>query len=116
MSGGFDSSVAAVLLQAQGHEFVGVTLQRGPRDVSDEAARHGGCCSLSAVEDARRVAAVLDISYYCWDLEREFRGRGIQPFHPAYLDGRTPHPCIRCNAFVPFAPMPSPVPQRGFHR
>ena len=80
MSGGVDSSVAAALLQAQGHDVVGVTLQQWPRDDSDEAARHGGCCSLSAVEDARRVAAVLDIPYYCWNLEREFGERVIVRF------------------------------------
>src|SRR3989442_1712081 len=116
MSGGVDSSVAAALLQAQGHDVVGVTLQQWPRDDSDEAARHGGCCSLSAVEDARRVAAVLDIPYYCWNLEREFGERVIQPFHRAYLEGRTPNPCMRCNAFVRFDIMLSRVLELGFDR
>src|SRR5438128_51238 len=116
MSGGVDSSVAAALLQAQGHEVVGVTLQQWPRDDSDEAARHGGCCSLSAVEDARRVAAVLDIPYYCWNLEQEFGERVIEPFHRAYLAGRTPNPCVRCNAFVRFDLMLSRVVELGFDR
>ena len=116
MSGGVDSSVAAALLQAQGHEVVGVTLQQWPRDDSDEAARHGGCCSLSAVEDARRVAAVLDIPYYCWNLEQEFGERVIEPFHRAYLAGRTPNPCVRCNAFVRFDLMLSRVIELGFDR
>src|SRR3989442_8231488 len=92
MSGGVDSSVAAALLQAQGHDVVGVTLQQWPRDDSDEAARHGGCCSLSAVEDARRVPAVPDIPYYCWNLEREFGERGIRPFPRASPQGPTPKP------------------------
>ena len=61
MSGGVDSSVAAALLQAQGHDVVGVTLQQWPRGDSEETSRNGGCCSLNAVEDARRVAALLDI-------------------------------------------------------
>jgi len=113
MSGGVDSSVAAALLQAQGHDVVGVTLQQWPRDDSEEAARHGGCCSLSAVEDARRVAALLDIPYYCWNLEKEFGERVIEPFHRAYLDGRTPNPCVRCNAFVRFDLMLSRVLELG---
>jgi tRNA-specific 2-thiouridylase len=116
MSGGVDSSVAAALLQAQGHDVVGVTLQQWPRDGSDEAARHGGCCSLSAVEDARRVAALLGIPYYCWNLEQEFGERVIDPFHAAYLAGRTPNPCVRCNAFVRFDLMLSRVLDLGFDR
>jgi tRNA-specific 2-thiouridylase len=116
MSGGVDSSVAAALLQAQGHDVVGVTLQQWPRDDSDEAARHGGCCSLNAVEDARRVAALLGIPYYCWNLEREFGERVIEPFHRAYLEGRTPNPCVRCNAFVRFDLMLARVLELGFDR
>ncbi|HKW70685.1 MAG TPA: tRNA 2-thiouridine(34) synthase MnmA [Candidatus Dormibacteraeota bacterium] len=116
MSGGVDSSVAAALLQAQGHDVVGITLQQWPRDDSDEVARHGGCCSLSAVEDARRVASLLDVPYYCWNLEREFGERVIEPFHRDYLAGRTPNPCVRCNAFVRFDLMLSRVLELGFDR
>lgn len=116
MSGGVDSSVAAALLQAQGHEVTGITLQQWPREDLEESARHGGCCSLSAVEDARRVAAVLDIPYYCWNLEREFGERVIEPFHRDYLEGRTPNPCIRCNAFVRFDLMLQRVLELGFDR
>ena len=116
MSGGVDSSVAAALLQAQGHDVVGVTLQQWPRDDSEEASRHGGCCSLLAVEDARRVAALLGVPYYCWNLEREFGERVIEPFHAAYLAGRTPNPCVRCNAFVRFDLMLSRVLDLGFDR
>ena len=114
MSGGVDSSVAAALLQAQGHDVVGVTLQQWPRDDSEEAARHGGCCSLNAVEDARRVASLLGIPYYCWNLEKEFGERVIEPFHRDYLEGRTPNPCMRCNAFVRFDLMLSRVIELGF--
>jgi tRNA-specific 2-thiouridylase len=116
MSGGVDSSVTAALLQAQGHDVVGVTLQQWPRDDAEETARHGGCCSLNAVDDARRVAALLDIPYYCWNLEREFGERVIQPFHRDYLEGRTPNPCVRCNAFVRFDLMLSRVLELGFDR
>jgi tRNA-uridine 2-sulfurtransferase len=116
MSGGVDSSVAAALLQAQGHEVVGITLQQWPRGETKESAKHGGCCSLSAVEDARRVANVLGIPYYCWNLEAEFGERVIEPFHRDYLEGRTPNPCVRCNAFVRFDLMLSRVLDLGFEK
>ena len=116
MSGGVDSSVAAALLQAQGHDVVGLTLQQWPRDDSEEGSRHGGCCSLNAVEDARRVASILGIPYYCWNLEKEFGERVIEPFHRDYLEGRTPNPCVRCNAFVRFDLMLSRVLELGFDR
>jgi len=116
MSGGVDSSVAAALLQAQGHDVVGITLQQWPRGDSEETAKHGGCCSLSAVEDARRVANLLGIPYYCWNLEAEFGERVIEPFHRDYLEGRTPNPCVRCNAFVRFDLMLSRVLELGFDK
>jgi tRNA-specific 2-thiouridylase len=116
MSGGVDSSVAAALLQAQGHEVVGVTLQQWPRGDMEESAKHGGCCSLNAVEDARRVASLLGIPYYCWNLEKEFGERVIEPFHRDYLEGRTPNPCVRCNAFVRFDLMLGRVLELGFDR
>jgi tRNA-specific 2-thiouridylase len=116
MSGGVDSSVAAALLQAQGHEVVGITLQQWPREDLDESARHGGCCSLSAIEDARRVASLLEIPYFCWNLEKDFGERVIEPFHRDYLEGRTPNPCVRCNAFVRFDLMLNRVVALGFDR
>ena len=116
MSGGVDSSVAAALLQAQGHDVVGITLQQWPRGDTEETAKHGGCCSLSAVEDARRVANLLGIPYYCWNLEAEFGERVIEPFHRDYLEGRTPNPCVRCNAFVRFDLMLSRVLELGFDK
>jgi tRNA-specific 2-thiouridylase len=116
LSGGVDSSVAAALLVEQGHDVVGVTLQQWPRGDAAELEKHGGCCSLNAVEDARRVAALLDIPYYCWNLEAEFGERVIEPFHRAYLAGETPNPCLRCNAFVRFDLMLERVSALGFER
>ena len=116
MSGGVDSSVAAALLQAQGHDVVGVTLQQWPRGADETGKQNAGCCSLNAVEDARRVASLLDIPYYCWNLEKEFGERVIEPFHRDYLEGRTPNPCVRCNAFVRFDLMLGRVLALGFDK
>lgn len=114
LSGGVDSSVAAALLKEQGHDVVGVTLQQWPRGDAESDERHGGCCSISAVEDARRVANLLEVPYYVWNLEAEFGERVIAPFHQAYLAGRTPNPCLRCNQFVRFDLMLKRVLALGF--
>jgi tRNA-specific 2-thiouridylase len=103
MSGGVDSSVAAALMRAQGHDVFGVTLQLWPKELAArDFDRHHGCCSLDAVEDARRVAHHLGIPYYVLNFEREFRSAVIDSFTEAYLGGRTPNPCIRCNEAIKF--------------
>jgi tRNA-specific 2-thiouridylase len=101
MSGGVDSSVAAALLKEQGCDVIGITLQLWPKGAADRD-RHHGCCSLDAVEDARRVAARLDIPYFVVDVQEEFNRRVIEPFLDDYEHGRTPNPCISCNTEVKF--------------
>ena len=101
MSGGVDSSVAAALLKERGCDVVGITLQLWPKGSAD-LDRHHGCCSLDAVEDARRVASRLDIPYYVLDVQEEFNRRVIEPFVADYAEGRTPNPCISCNREVKF--------------
>jgi tRNA-specific 2-thiouridylase len=100
MSGGVDSSVAAAMMQAEGHDVVGVTLKlwSGPNGEAPTA----GCCTVSDAEDARRVAAQLDIPYYVLDYTEEFRDGVVERFARDYGSGRTPNPCIECNRTVKF--------------
>jgi tRNA-specific 2-thiouridylase len=100
MSGGVDSSVAAARCAARGVRVLGITLAMWPRNRSVERDR--GCCSVDAVEDARRVAARLDIPHYPWNLEDDFAELVVRDFEDEYAAGRTPNPCVRCNQRVKF--------------
>lgn len=98
MSGGVDSSVCAYLLKEQGYEVIGATMKiwdSAPRVCDDSS-----CCGVSAVDDARRVAAKLDIPYYVLNFEDEFKAKVKDYFVEEYLHGRTPNPCIACNRYV----------------
>lgn len=100
MSGGVDSSVAAALLVQRGYQVVGVTMQIWQQSQTDP--RHAGCCSLGAVEDARRVARALGIPYYVLNFREEFRRLVIEDFLNEYEQGRTPNPCLECNRSIKF--------------
>jgi len=100
MSGGVDSSVAAYLLKEQGYDVIGVTMQIWQDEDEFVQEENGGCCGLSAVDDARRVAARLEIPYYVMNFKSEFKHKVMDYFVEEYLQGRTPNPCNACNRYV----------------
>lgn len=102
MSGGVDSSVAAAILSNEGYDVVGVTMQIWPDKSEERQKVEGGCCSLSAVDDARRVANTLGIPYYVLNFKDIFQQKVIDYFTSEYTKGRTPNPCIACNRYVKF--------------
>ena len=108
MSGGVDSSAAAALLQKQGHELVGFTMQLWDQNRNINVDEHGDslpsrCCSLDDVYDARRVAESLEFPFYVLNLQREFEDSVVEPFIQSYLAGETPIPCVACNSRLKFA-------------
>jgi tRNA-specific 2-thiouridylase len=107
MSGGVDSSVAAALLKEQGHEVIGMMLRlwSEPGIIEDEGLEkvvQNKCCSLEAVDDARRVARKLDIPLYLVNVEQEFKESVVDLFYQEYVAGRTPNPCLTCNRHIRF--------------
>jgi tRNA-specific 2-thiouridylase len=107
MSGGVDSSVAAALLKEQGHEVIGMMLRlwSEPGVIEDDGVERvvqNKCCSLESVDDARRVARLLDIPFYLVNVEQEFKERVVDLFYQEYVAGRTPNPCLTCNRHIRF--------------
>jgi tRNA-specific 2-thiouridylase len=104
MSGGVDSSVAAAMMVEAGHEVIGLSMQLyDQRATVDGAPAFGSCCSLDDLHDARRVAAQIGIPHYIVNFEREFRDTVIDNFVAEYAAGRTPIPCVHCNADLKFS-------------
>jgi len=108
MSGGVDSSVAAARLQASGHDVTGVTLKLWGGD-SDT-----GCCSVSDVEDARRVAAQLGVPHYTFNFADDFTAAVVDPYVEAHAAGRTPNPCVECNRSIKFGRLLERAEATGF--
>src|SRR5215831_2241666 len=107
MSGGVDSSVAAALLKEQGHEVIGIMLRlwSEPALLEDDGLERvvqNKCCSLEAVNDARRVAYQLDMPFYLINVEQEFKENVVDYFYQEYVAGRTPNPCLTCNRHIRF--------------
>lgn len=100
MSGGVDSSVAAYLLKQQGYDVIGVTMQIWQEESWQDISDNGGCCGLSAVDDARRVANSIGIPHYVMNFRRDFEESVIKYFVNEYKQGKTPNPCIACNRYV----------------
>lgn len=108
MSGGVDSSAAAAILKAEGHELIGFTMQLWNQRRGISVDEHGEplpsrCCSLDDVYDARRVAEELGFPFYVLNLEKDFERDVVEPFVASYLNGETPIPCVACNSRLKFA-------------
>lgn len=101
MSGGVDSSVAAALLQLQGYEVIGMSIQTFDAG-KDEKERFDSCCSIDDMSDARRVCDILGIPHYVVNAVDAFESRVIDNFVAEYLQGRTPNPCVLCNNHIKF--------------
>lgn len=100
MSGGVDSAVVAAMLKTKGYDVLAVTMQIWQESQVDP--RHSGCCSLGAVEDARRCANILGIPHYVVNFKDAFKKTVIDEFIDEYARGRTPNPCVTCNKKVKF--------------
>jgi tRNA-specific 2-thiouridylase len=111
MSGGVDSSVVPFLLKKRGFDVLGITMQIWQESQTDP--RHAGCCSLGAVEDARRVARIADIPHYVINFKDQFRQAVIDEFIEEYEAGRTPNPCVTCNRKVKFDALLSQARELG---
>lgn len=114
MSGGVDSSVAAALLAQQGHDVTGVHLRLADVHGADDGGRVHGCCGVTDADDARRVAQVLDIPFYVWNMKDEFGAGIVEDFVAEYERGRTPNPCVRCNERVKFGALLERALRTGF--
>ncbi len=102
MSGGVDSSVAALLLHRQGYDVVGVTMRLWGLERDDVPAANKRCCSVEDVDDARRVCHAIGVPHYFVNFEKEFQSHVIDYFVQEYDRGRTPHPCLACNDKIKF--------------
>jgi tRNA-specific 2-thiouridylase len=102
MSGGVDSSVAALILKEEGYEVIGVTLSLWEEEEASLPDSYRGCCSLKAVNDAKKVSFALEIPHYTLNFKEAFKKSVIDYFVKEYVSGRTPNPCLKCNEIIKF--------------
>ncbi|MFM7016067.1 MAG: tRNA 2-thiouridine(34) synthase MnmA [Bacteroidota bacterium] len=100
MSGGIDSSVAAIMLHQEGYEVVGITMKTWDYATSNSSKKETGCCSLDSINDARSIAVRYGFPHYILDIRGEFGEHVIDNFVDEYLAGRTPNPCVMCNTHI----------------
>jgi len=100
MSGGIDSSLAAVMLHEDGYEVIGMTMKTWDYASSGGTKKETGCCSLDSINDARNIAVSLGFPHYILDIREEFGDAVIDHFTGEYLEGRTPNPCVMCNTHI----------------
>ncbi|MER0439302.1 tRNA 2-thiouridine(34) synthase MnmA [Emticicia sp. W12TSBA100-4] len=100
MSGGIDSSLAAVMLHEEGYEVIGMTMKTWDYASSGGSKKETGCCSLDSINDARNIAVNLGFPHYILDIREEFGDYVIDHFTGEYLEGRTPNPCVLCNTHI----------------
>jgi tRNA-uridine 2-sulfurtransferase len=100
MSGGIDSSLAAVLLHDEGYEVIGMTMKTWDYASSGGTKKETGCCSLDSINDARNIAVSLGFPHYILDIRNEFGDAVIDYFTGEYIEGRTPNPCVMCNTHI----------------
>src|ERR1039457_863400 len=100
MSGGIDSSVAAIMLHEEGYEVIGITMKTWDYASSGVSKKETGCCSLDSINDARAIAVEKGFPHYILDIRSEFGDFVIDNFVEEYLAGRTPNPCVMCNTHI----------------
>ncbi len=100
MSGGIDSSVAAMMLKEEGYDVVGITMKTWDYEMSGASKKETGCCSLDSIHDARAIAVAFNFPHYIIDIRAEFNDHIISNFVDEYLAGRTPNPCVLCNTHI----------------
>ena len=98
LSGGVDSSVSAYLLKQAGYEVIGVSMRLATQEDPEALPAQRRCCGVEDVDDARRVCQVLGVPHYNLNFEKQFKAQVVDYFIREYQRGRTPHPCIACNA------------------
>jgi tRNA-specific 2-thiouridylase len=115
MSGGIDSSLAAVLLHEQGYQVIGMTMKTWDYASAGGSKKETGCCSLDSINDARNIAVNLGFPHYILDIREEFGDYVIDHFTSEYLNGRTPNPCVLCNTHIKWEALLRRADQRTGH-